>query len=83
MRRAAWSVHNNIAEGNAKLGYNERRRFFDIALGSMAEVDAMAVTLADLYDVEEQLLEEIDGLRAKISRGLFAMLRLGRRSGPK
>ncbi len=81
MRRAAWSVHNNIAEGNAKFGYNERRRFFDVALGSLAEVDAMAVTLTDLYDVEEQLIEDIDGLRADISGGLFAMLRRGRRNG--
>ena len=35
----------------------------------------MAVTLTDLYDVQEQLLEDIDGLRADISGGLFAMLR--------
>ncbi len=83
MRRAVWSAHNNIAEGNAKLGYKERRRFFDIALGSLAEVDAMAVTLADLYDMEEQLLEDIDGLRANISGGLFAMLRRGRPNGRK
>ena len=78
LRRAAWSVLNNIAEGHAKLGRKERRRFFDVALGSLAEIDAMVTTLPDIYDVEKSLIDSIGNTRVGITHGLFAMLKTGR-----
>ncbi len=78
LRRAAWSVLNNIAEGHAKLGRKERRRFFDMALGSLAEIDAMVTTLPDIYKVEESLIDGIGDVRVGITHGLFSIIKTGR-----
>lgn len=40
LRRAVSSITLNIAEGNAKFSQPERRRFFQIARASIAEVGA-------------------------------------------
>ncbi len=40
MRRAALSVHLNISEGCSRKSLIERKRYFEIARGSVIEVDA-------------------------------------------
>jgi four helix bundle protein len=75
LRRAAWSVHNNIAEGNAKRGRAELRRFLDNSIGGLAEIDAMLDTLGTLYDLDAALCAELESTRRTINAGLFALLR--------
>ncbi|MEQ8808453.1 MAG: four helix bundle protein [Imperialibacter sp.] len=48
IRRAALSVHLNIAEGCSRRSVAERRRYFEIARGSVIEVDTA-------FDIAEQL----------------------------
>ena len=51
------------------------RRFMDVAIGSLAEVDAMIATLGDLYKLDAQLVNTTLSLRRQINAQLFALLR--------
>jgi four helix bundle protein len=63
MRRAALSVHLNIAEGCSRKSQSERRRFFEISRGSVIEVDAaIDVAYSLKYKTEEELKQFGDHL---------------------
>src|SRR5256885_8520318 len=67
-RRAAFSSAANIAEGSAKRGSREFRRYLDISIGSLSEV---AYTLHVSKRLEYLSLEEgrvLDRLRSEASR---------------
>jgi four helix bundle protein len=56
IRRAALSVHLNIAEGSSRKSEAERKRYFEISRGSVIEIDAALDIAKDLdylinYDV--------------------------------
>jgi four helix bundle protein len=48
IRRAALSVHPNIAEGCLRKSIVERKRYFEISRGSLIEVDAALDIAGDL-----------------------------------
>jgi four helix bundle protein len=48
LRRSAISITANIAEGSAKRGKREFRRYLDIALGSLAELRCLLKSARDL-----------------------------------
>ena len=68
VRRAAFSSAANIAEGSAKRGSREFRRYLDISIGSLSEV---AYTLHVSKRLQYVTLEEwraLDRLRSEASR---------------
>ena len=75
LRRAAWSVSNNIAEGNARRGRAQLQQFLNCAIGSLAEVDSMVRILRDVHPIDQERVATIDDLRIQITRGLFGLLR--------
>ena len=48
IRRAALSVHLNIAEGASRKSETERKRYYEIARGSVIEIDAALDIANDL-----------------------------------
>jgi four helix bundle protein len=76
-RRAAYSAAANIAEGSAKSGPREFRRYLDISLGSLSEL-AYALRLArDLGFLSEDRWRKVENLRdeaGKLCWGLYRSL---------
>ncbi len=74
IRRAAVSVHLNISEGFSRKSGLERKRFFEIARGSIIEVDAafeVAYELGFLNKEDFQQTGEIITLCFKLVTGLI------------
>ena len=63
IRRAAISVHLNIAEGSSRKSPAERNRYFEISRGSVIEIDS-AIGIA--FKLEYISLEEIRNLGESI-----------------
>ena len=70
IRRAATSVKLNFSEGSSRKSELERKRFFEIARGSVVEIDAVLETAVDLNYIKVQDLHLTEILLNKC----FAML---------
>jgi len=75
MRRAAFSAAANVAEGSAKRGPREFRRFLDITLGSLAELSYAIIAVRDLKLVAEGECQGLDLLRRKAGRLTWGLYR--------
>ena len=77
-RRAGFSVAANIAEGSAKRGPREFRRYLDIALGSLSELSYIFQLVKDLELIERTKWSELDQARERAGRlkwGLYRSVR--------
>ena len=63
MRRAAVSVGANLAEGASKRGSREFRRYLDISLGSLAELDYLFRCARDLGFLSAERWAGLQALR--------------------
>ncbi|PYP39106.1 MAG: hypothetical protein DMD48_07865 [Gemmatimonadetes bacterium] len=64
-RRAAFSAAVNLAEGSAKRGSTEFRRFIDISIGSLAELAYVLRLVRDLKLLSEADWNRLDALRGR------------------
>ena len=68
VRRAGVSAASNIAEGSAKRGVREFRRYLDVSLGSLSEVSYILRLARDMGLITPDASSELDRLREKASK---------------
>ena len=76
-RRAAFSAAANIAEGSAKRGRAEFRRYLDMSLGSLSELASILRLARDLDMITESQMLELMALRdhaGRVTWGLYRSL---------
>jgi four helix bundle protein len=72
-RRAAFSIALNIAEGSARRGSREFRRFLDIALGSMSDLTYCLRLARELDYLGEAEWKEIEDQREEAGKLLWGL----------
>jgi four helix bundle protein len=81
IRRAAISAPTNIAEGSAKRGPRELRRYLDISLGSLSEVSYLLRFTRDrgiLNDEDFRALDDLRNRAGQLTWRLYASLNRSR-----
>jgi four helix bundle protein len=68
VRRAALSIPANIAEGAAKRGKREFRRFLDVANGSFAELSYLLHFSKDRGLISQEIFESLNQQKENASR---------------
>ncbi len=74
IRRAALSVHLNLAEGSSRRTSAERSRFYEISRGSVVEVDACLDLAVDLKYVTKDNLKPLGESIVKTFKMLAGMI---------
>lgn len=83
IRRASVSVMSNIAEGFARRGDKEFRRFLSIACGSAAEVKSQLYIALDICYVKQVKFDELYGTVDEVLRMLTGLMRYLDNERPK
>ena len=87
VRRAAFSVPANIAEGAGKLGPKEFRKGLDIAHGSLYELSYALLAAREFGYLKDEEWKAIEPIRDETARVLWALLkavsaRCSKKKGP-
>jgi four helix bundle protein len=74
IRRAAVSVHLNLAEGCSRRSESERKRYYEIARGSVIEIDTAFGVAVELGYCQKTDLEVLGTLILKGFKELSALI---------
>src|SRR5687768_12120306 len=75
IRRAALSVHLNISEAASRKSAVERKRFYEIARGSLIKIDAALDIASDLNYCTKENIEQLGFLMIKCFKILCGLIR--------
>src|SRR6185295_10848041 len=74
IRRAALSVQLNIAEGCSRKSAAERKRFYEVARGSLIEIDSALDISVNLNYVNKETLTELGRLIVRMFQLISKMI---------
>lgn len=74
IRRAALSAHLNVAEGSTRRTEADRKQFFEIARGSVIEVDTVLDTAVALEYCTADELEDVGQLMVESFKLLSGLI---------
>lgn len=74
IRRAALSVHLNVAEGCSRKSVTERKRFYEIARGSIIEIDAAIDIAVELGYTKMEKLKLLGELMVRTFQMISKMI---------
>ena len=74
IRRAALSVHLNIAEGCSRKSPRERKRFYEVARGCVIEIDSALDISVDLNYLSKEKLAELGQLLVRTFQMISKMI---------
>jgi len=74
IRRAALSVHLNIAEGCSRKSETERKRYYEIARGSVIEIDAALDIVKELDYIEDIRVKSLGECMVKCFKLLTGLI---------
>lgn len=74
--RASLSFLLNIAEGNGRFGFRDKRRFFIIARASVNECSTLMHLYFDDGEIPEELKVRLIGFYEQISKMLFKLIKI-------
>lgn len=75
MRRASVSVASNIAEGFGRFGARDKKRFYEIANGSLVELKTQVVLSMDVGCIEMGTVEELTALIDETRKLLIGLIK--------
>lgn len=73
IRRAAVSVSNNLVEGSSRRSINDKKRFIEIAYGSLLEVLNLLILSNDLDLIQTESLSKLREKVEELSNKLNAL----------
>jgi four helix bundle protein len=82
LRRAAYSVLLNIAEGATRYGQREFRKFLDTSRSSLDEIESILEIAIARHYVTPTLGEHLQAVRDETARTVFGLLRAVSRRQP-
>ncbi len=74
LRRAAFSIPANIAEGSAKATNAHKKLFLENSLGSSYEVETALLTIVELYPFFKTDCEQKLGICMEVQKMLIALI---------
>lgn len=75
LRRAAISIPSNIAEGSGRTSAKDQAHFFEIAFGSLMEIECQLDIACDLGYISNEELESLNAQIARVAAMISGMRR--------